>query len=918
MDRHGRAAARMLDPAYLRTKRHTISGEIMAIRRNMHGSSRGYRRSMAVAIIALPLSAQAQNTDTATQDAVAAGSRTAAGAPQTHSRRPASGSLRVAQAATVTASSHEPATAQSAAATAFQLLPVVVTATKRATTVQTTPISILAVTGAQISSRGLVDLDSLAQSVPGLSMRDSGGPGETEFEMRGLNSAGGNTSVVGLYLDSVPLSGSASGQLGRTVIDPDLYDLDRVEVLRGPQGTLYGSSSMGGTIRLIPNAPLLNTFEASGEEVVSDTTSGGGLNHQENGMVNIPLGTTAALRVVGSFTDDSGWIKRLVIADGAIAVDPGTFPAVSRPSNFYSAPLEESVDGVNTTNNDTIRAELLWQPIDNLTITPMAMYTSSLQGGPPAVDVNGVPTHPEVPTVKAHYEPFDTPEPTYDTLSLGNLKAAYQAPSFSVTSETAFWHRNLRIFEDGSEQIASAVGIPVYDSAAGGLGPATPGPNGPGTEEQDATSQLSEELRFASTTPVLLPDIPGHFDWIGGYFYQDLHAQFNELGLSPEATPILGGPIGEFIFQPQTITQNAAFGQVTWEATPAFKVSAGFRHYRYSLSEAFSEMGAFSVYGGEGNSVPFNGTASATASGTIPSLTLNYNITADSMVYATVTKGFRLGGANQPVPIPEPGTPLFNNSEAVSDECGLQAKLLNAPCNLNILLKAPPTFDNDWVWSYEAGEKSLFFDRRLIVDLSGYLENWEHPEIATNLAGLGLTANGGDARIYGLDLQLDGLLGWGWSLQVNGGYTHARFVQSSAITGFPAGTAMPDTPTVTASAILHWSRDLQDGLSLFGSLEEDYTGSRLDAPYGENITLENYNDLLVHLTAYSLVNLNLGIQGRGNDHGDWSASLFVHNLTNNSVLLDPQPQIVLQSTAFSRYTISQPLTVGLDVSYRFN
>jgi outer membrane receptor protein involved in Fe transport len=807
---------------------------------------------------------------------------------------------------------------QSGDATALQLAPVVVTATKRATTVQTTPISILAVTGAQISSRGLVDLDSLAQSVPGLSMRDSGGPGETEFEMRGLNSAGGNTSVVGLYLDSVPLSGSASGQLGRTVIDPGLYDLERVEVLRGPQGTLYGSSSMGGTIRLIPNSPVLNTFEASGEDVVSDTTSGGGINHQENGMVNIPLGTTAALRVVGSFTDDSGWIKRLVIADGAVAVDAGSFPDVTRPSNFYSAPLQESVNGVNTTNEDTVRAALLWQPTDNLTITPMAMYTSSLQGGPPEVDVNGDPTHPQVPTVKAHYEPYDTPEPTYDTLSLGNLKAAYQAPSFSVTSETGFWHRNLRIFEDGTEEVASAVGIPVYDAAAGGLGPDTPGPNGPGTEEQDATRQLSEELRFASTTPLALPDIPGQFNWLGGYFYQDLHAQFNELGLSPQATPILGGPVGEFIFQPQTILQNAVFGQLTWDPTSALKVSAGFRHYHYSLSEAFSELGAFSVYGGEGNSVPYNESASGMASGTIPSLTLNYNITSDSMVYATVTKGFRIGGANQPVPTPEPGTPLFDNGEAVSDECGLQAKLLNlTTCNPNILLKAPLTFGNDWVWSYEAGEKSLFFDRRLIVDVSGYLENWEHPEIATNLAGIGLTANGGDARIYGLDAQLDGLLGWGWSLQVNGGYTHARFVESSAITGFPAGTTMPDTPTVTASAVLHWSHDLQSGVSLFASLEEDYIGSRLDAPYGETITLENVNELLVHLPAYSLVNLNLGVQSQDSDHGDWTASLFVHNLTNNSVLLDPQPQIVLQTTAFSRYTITQPLTVGFDVSYRF-
>ena len=162
-----------------------------------------------------------------------------------------------------------------------------------------------------------MDFNSLAQSVPGISMRTSG-PGQTEFEMRGLNSAGGNTSQVGFYLDETPLSSPASAQLGKEEIDPTLYDLNRVEVLRGPQGTLYGSSSMGGTVKLVPNAPQLGTFAASGETDVSYTGSGGSINEKLNGMVNLPIGDTAALRIVGSQLSDSGWIKRLVIQDGAV------------------------------------------------------------------------------------------------------------------------------------------------------------------------------------------------------------------------------------------------------------------------------------------------------------------------------------------------------------------------------------------------------------------------------------------------------------------------------------------------------------------------------------------------------------------------------------------------------------------------
>src|ERR1700733_2669360 len=283
---------------------------------------------------------------------------------------------------------------QSSAAPSDQLTEVMVTATRQSTTVQTTPISITALTEEQIASRGIVDVDSLVSSVPQIAVRNAGGPGEMEFEIRGLNSQGGNSGMVGMYLGEIPLSTNLGSQLGRTSMDPGVYDLQRVEVLSGPQGTLYGSSSMGGTIRLIPNPAQLNTYAASAETVVSGTASGGGINHQENAMVNLPLGDTAAVRIVGTIIDDSGWIDRRVIADGAVVVDPGAYPNLQRPSNFYSAPLQERLTGVNTTQIDSIRAEILWQPVENLTIEPVAMYESVLQGGLPAVDVNGSPTHP--------------------------------------------------------------------------------------------------------------------------------------------------------------------------------------------------------------------------------------------------------------------------------------------------------------------------------------------------------------------------------------------------------------------------------------------------------------------------------------------------------------------------------------------
>ncbi len=787
-----------------------------------------------------------------------------------------------------------------------RLQTVIVTATRRRTSLQTTPISITALTEEDIASRGISDLDALGRSVPGLSMKTFG-PGYTEFEMRGLNSEGGNTSMVGLYLNGVPLSSPTFGELGRNVVDPNLYDLKRIEVLRGPQGTLYGASSMGGAIRLILSPPRLNAFAASVQEVLSDTTSGGSLNHQENAMVNFPLGDSAAVRIVGSFTRDSGWLKRLVIADGAVAVDSGLFPDVSRPSNFYSAPLQEVLTGVNTAQIDSVRAEFLWKPMRNLTIEPMAMYQLTQQGGSNTVDVNGDPTHPQTPLVKGHYEIYGAAEPNRDSFSFGSLRVVYGLPRFSVTSITGFFHRNHLTSESATEETSAAFGIAAYDASAGGAGPLGPEPNGPGAVEQDYTRQLSEEVRLVSTAP-------GPFQWVAGYFYQDLHSAFNLWMEYPQGTPVLGG-INAFVqFEPQVLTQNSFYGDASWRFSPHFKLQAGFRYYHYGLIGPNEEFGTFTPLEALGNSVPYFSLDSIHQSGTVPSVTLTYNVNRNHMVYFKASEGFRLGGVNQPVPV---ALSTNSNASLAADECALQAKLLlTANCSPNILLQAPATYKSDSVWSYELGEKSYFLHHRMIADLDAYWESWQNPQMATNLAGFGLTANSGRAQIKGVEAQLQTLLPAGFDLSVNGACTDAKIVKGSAIIGLPPGTAIPDTPKVMASAVLKWVHYLHGDISVFGLLEEDYTGARTDVPYGETLTLQNYNQFLVHLPAYSMVTLRFGVRGDRNNGDRWSATLFVDNLTNNQVLLDPMGQITFQTTAFQRETISRPLTAGLDVTYR--
>ena len=210
-----------------------------------------------------------------------------------------------------------PATTQAgeaAPARGNDLEEIVVTAEKRESTVQATPIAMTALSAGDLAEENIGSIQDLVGAIPGISLRTAG-PGQTEYEMRGLGSAGGSVATVGFYIDETPLSASAVALNGRTVIDADLFDLNRTEILRGPQGTLYGAGSMGGTIKLVANPPKLQSFEGEAAVDASQTT-GGSTNGRGSLMVNLPIGDIAALRVVATGKYISGWIDRKVIAAG--------------------------------------------------------------------------------------------------------------------------------------------------------------------------------------------------------------------------------------------------------------------------------------------------------------------------------------------------------------------------------------------------------------------------------------------------------------------------------------------------------------------------------------------------------------------------------------------------------------------------
>jgi outer membrane receptor protein involved in Fe transport len=310
---------------------------------------------------------------------------------------------------------------------------ITVTAEKFSSTIQITPISMSALSGDQLTAAGLTRIEDIAREIPGLSTR-SAGPGFTEYEARGLASNGGAAPTVGFYLDEIPSSPPALSQSGKVVIDPNLYDIERVEVLRGPQGTLYGSGSIGGTVKVITNQPKLGSFEGSAQGTGSYTDGGGG-NYSGNLMLNLPLGDTLAFRVVLSDQYRSGWIDNKTVSPFPI-----DFLTTTR-GPVESLPVTNDIHNANDERVSGGRLSVLYKPSDDLSILATAFQQSLHVGGYDLLD--GSPSGSLPSRVSdAHYEAFPLREGIRDDISIFGLTANANLFFADLTSATAYFDRH--------------------------------------------------------------------------------------------------------------------------------------------------------------------------------------------------------------------------------------------------------------------------------------------------------------------------------------------------------------------------------------------------------------------------------------------------------------------------------------------
>ena len=738
---------------------------------------------------------------------------------------------------------------------------IVVTAEKRSSTVQKTAISITAITGRDLQAKGITSAQGIVQSVPGIAVA-SAGPGQAVYEIRGLSADGGESPTIGFYLDEIPVTPPAEATTGKSAIDPDLYDLARVEVLRGPQGTLYGAGSMGGTVKLVSNLPDLSGVYGSAESILSGT-DGGGLNYAEKAMFNAPLvEDKVALRVVASYGHTSGWIDRVVVPNFPLESDPSPDVYGTTRGNVSGVPGSQIFKNVNDENSTSLRASLLIKPTDQLTITPSIFFQNISQGGMNAYD--------STPGGSAHYEPYNIAEPSSDRFTVYALTASYDFGPVTLTSATGYWDRRSAQIQDATELTQNVFQLPAYSTAGGlGVGSST-------AFETDTSRQFSQEVRLSSNGD-------GPLKWLVGGYYSQYDYVFETGETVPGFLNLAGSPYQtDLVFLlnlPHSIDQVAGFANASYKIGGKLTVTAGARYFSYR--SRLSGFNAGLLYGADPQ---YPVSASASASGVTPMVNVSYAANQNLMIYASASKGFREGAGN--VPIPTTGT--------VGSACllALQAIGLNS---------APLTFKPDTVWTYEAGEKGRFLAGKVTINSDLYYTQWSGVQQPVAVCGLGFTTNGANATVMGGETEIRAKLTDNLSLIQSLGYADAAFSNSFLAAGVVKGQAVLDVPRWTVSTTLQYRRPLADGYNLLAGISNSIVSSSQDLTYTLNTVPER-----------DITNVRIGLEA-----DKWSAFLFVDNVLNQRRPIEYLNLLSFTGPPYNRIATNQPLTAGIDLSAKF-
>jgi outer membrane receptor protein involved in Fe transport len=764
---------------------------------------------------------------------------------------------------------------------------VIVTAQKRAETEQSVPLSITTFSSEALQAKAINNFFDYATKVPNLAFAPTGdGVGTARtVSIRGIS---GN-DVTGFYIDDIPLPDS---------IDPRVLDVDHIEVLRGPQGTLFGARSMGGTVRIITKEPDLSDFSAVVHGGISDTLRTNRPNYTGDGILNVPLvKDQVALRLTGFYDSQAGYFKR------TWCEDPATAGITCFPLSATGRTGTDDVAAIDTYGGSV---SLSIKAGDAITITPRVMVQRAGYNGFPLGDYNSVPdngigfpapsgpyTLPQ-PLVTNNFTQarfFNVPEGGTDWWNLYSLNFHWKTGIGEFVSSTAYFDRRVEETEDQSEFVWAAITSAACANPAPYCNPPSPGP----ITEIKSYYRFVEEARFASA-------LQGPVQFVVGAFYSDFHGRVPFASLYPPSQvpnlddQLTGGEpnnpdgIPNLIFAQDfhtDVQEPAVFGEVTWAMTEALQARVGLRWYQVkTTSEGFEEGLAV----GGGKIVSPNATIKE--NGVNPKFELDYHVDPDKMVYGLASKGFRPGGV---VPIVPPGTPNTAN------DCVAALQEVNP----NITLNDTRSYKSDSLWNYELGAKTAWLDHRLTLNAAGFYIRWNNIQQAVLLpCGFQFIANAGAAESKGGELELRAAATEHLRLSLGVGYQDAKITEAGE-SAQAVGSPVFNVPNWTGNASVTYSLPL--GASWNSATEVDYSY------IGHSYSSSNTSDLSRERPAYRLLDARIAFT-----HGATELALVGKNLTNEVTNLGDNRSIAAEVPGRPRLFINQPRTLGVEFVQHFD
>ena len=805
--------------------------------------------------------------------------------------------IRVLGATTILASLAIPAiaAAQDAPAPAADassgVSEIVVTATHKSESVQKVAISMLALDTTTLTNHQVANFADFANMLPSVSF-SSLGPGRSQPYFRGITAAGGAASTVGTYLDDIPIT--TAGRLPEVHI----YDIERLEALSGPQGTLFGSSSMAGTIRIITNKPDPTKFSASYNLEVNKVGNGG-WGYTGEAYVNQPLGDHAAIRLVGWYEHDAGYIDN-VLGTRTYPVSGATLDNRSIAKHDY-----------NTVDTYGGRGALGVEIGDNWTVTPAIMGQVQRSRGIFGYDES-------LGDLKvSHF----TPERARDSWVQAALTIEGKVHDFDIVYAGAYLDRRVESRQDYTDYSffydkCCGYGSYITDNAGNVIDPSQ------NVHGNDHFTKLSQELRISSPTDRRLR-------LIAGLFYQrqthNIRQEYTINGLR-DTEQVTGTNDAYWLTQQERVDRDyAIFGEATFDVTDKLTLTGGGRVYKYDntlvgffgygpdggggISSSTGQLGCFG--GPNGPKVVPNSPCTnlgilnadgsispqrAKGNGFIHRLNLSYKFSPDALAYFTWSRGFRPGGINR--------------------RGGL------------------PPYRADFLVNYEVGFKTSLFDRRVRFNGAVFLEDWSNFQFSF-LGQNGLTniRNAPSAQIKGVETDITWVPSEALTISFGAAYTDAKLTQDFCSLFNPDGTPispcpvggiqafkndrLPVTPRFKANALARYQTTLGSfDAHLQGSV--NYQGFSFADLRSNDGGVGSPRDFLGRQRAYALVDFTAGLA-----RGAFTVELYLKNAFDKRASLNRYSQcreVVCANPDLGGIVynvVSQPRTVGLRFGQKF-